>query len=332
MTRARRNSTVALTLLALLLLGTLAALRGSHVSAAVASVRAAEWHWIAFGLVAFAGAFACTVAAWGAAFSAAGAEICPRQLAARIGVGALVNALAPAKLGDAVKVALCSRALRSPDRLWTAGGVYAALAATRSLALAALVGAAFAAGAMPLWPVLALVSIAAVVGLLATVSPSVRRRARLARLIDGLTALLRSPKALARALAWSGAMETSRLFATAAVAAALNVPHPMLAALVILPALDVASIFPLTPGGVGIGSGAVAVVLSSRGIAVGPALGVGLAVQATETLVSLGAGCCGLLYLAGSRPVVRAWSVRLAAVGVAVALAAYLGAVALDLV
>ena len=67
---------------------------------------------------------------------------------------------------------------------------------------------------------------------------------------------------------------------TLGVAVALGLPHPVLAALVILPALDVAGAFPLTPGSIGIGSGAVAVVLASRGIGMTQALAVGLAIQA----------------------------------------------------
>ena len=64
-------------------------------------------------------------------------------------------------------------------------------------------------------------------------------------------------------LGWTAAMALTRLAATVAVAEALGIPHPFLAALVILPAIDVASALPLTPGNVGVGSGAVAVALAS---------------------------------------------------------------------
>ena len=82
---------------------------------------------------AFVAAFGCTVGAWRAALAAAGARSLRGQAAARLGVGSMVNSFTPAKLGDAVKIALCARAIDAPDRLWTAGGVYAALAAARSL-------------------------------------------------------------------------------------------------------------------------------------------------------------------------------------------------------
>ena len=103
-----------------------------------------------------------------------------------------------------------------------------------------------------------------------------------------------------------------------------------LAALLILPALDVASAFPITPGSIGIGSGAVAVALAGRGIGMSQALGTGFALQALETLVSLAAGSFGAFALAGEHAVIRRWTFRVAAVGGSAALA-LLGYLLLDL-
>src|SRR5215470_15095134 len=146
---------------AILAFGVVALLPGSgraHLSSAVTALRSADPNWLGLAAVGFGAAFACTVGAWTAAFRAAGGRICPRQAAARLGIGSLVNTFAPARLGDAVKVALCSRAIDAPGRLWTAGGVYAALSAARCLALAALVVVAAATGALPWWPVVVLCS------------------------------------------------------------------------------------------------------------------------------------------------------------------------------
>jgi hypothetical protein len=101
--------------------------------------------------------------------------------------------------------------------------------------------------------------------------------------------------------------------------------HPLLAALVICPALDLAGTIPLTPGNLGVASGAVAVALRSRGIGMTEALGVGIAVQALQTLVSLAAGTAGALYLADPARLVGRWALRAAAVGVPAGLAALLG-------
>jgi uncharacterized membrane protein YbhN (UPF0104 family) len=305
-------------------------LLGGRVSAGLSELADADRGWLLAAAAAFVGAFGCTVASWRAGFAAAGARIAPRTAAAGLGLGSLVNAFAPAKLGDAVKIGICSRSLRTPGRLWTAGGVYAALAAARSLTLALLVVVASLTGAVPLWPVFALCAVVGALCAVGFLSGRVRRHPRIAQVLDGFAALERSPRAVATVLAWTTAMVACRLAATVAVAAALGLPHAFLAALVILPALDVASAFPITPGSIGIGSGAVAVALAGRGIAMPQALGTGFAMQAIETLVSIGTGALGAVWLAGEHATVRRWTIRVAAVGGSAALAV-VGLLLLDL-
>jgi len=227
-------------------------------------------------------------------------------------------------------VALLSRAIDGPGRLWTGGGVYAALAGARCLALALLVVIASITGAVPLWPVFALCALVAALAVTGSLSGRVRRHPRIAQVLEGFAALQRSPRALATVLGWTLGMVACRLAATVAIAAALGLPHPMLAALLILPALDVASAFPITPGSIGIGSGAVAVALAGRGIAMPQALGTGFAMQALETLVSISAGSLGAIYLASEHAGVRRWTIRIAAVGGSVGIA-LLGYLLLDL-
>ncbi|HUZ82801.1 MAG TPA: lysylphosphatidylglycerol synthase domain-containing protein [Gaiellaceae bacterium] len=305
-------------------------LLGAHVASAFESLRGAERHWLLVAAFGFVGAFVCTVGAWRAALAAAGERICPKRAAACLGVGSMVNSFAPAKLGDAVKIALFSKAIDTPGPLWTAGGVYAALAAARSLVLAALLIVASATGAMPLWPVFALCALVAALAVAAGLSGRLRRHPRIAQVLSGLVALERSPRALVTVLGWTAAMVVARLGATMAIAAALGIPHPVLAALLILPALDVASAFPVTPGSIGIGSGAVAVALASRGIGMNQALGVGFAIQAVETVVVFTTGAVGTLYLANPRSVVRRWTLRIATVGASIGVAAGVGLLVLE--
>ena len=320
---------IALSSAALLLVGVAAAspnLLGRHVSAGIAALAGANSNWLALSVLGFLAAFGCTVGAWRAALAAAGGPVGARDAAARLGLGSLVNSFAPAKIGDALKIALLARVIDAPGRLWTTSGVYAALAAARALALAGLLVAASATGALPLWPVFALCGAVALLAVAAAVFPRWRRDARIMRLLDGFAALERSPRAAARVLAWTAAMVTARLGATVAVTMALGLPHPLLAALVVLSALDLAGVVPLTPGSFGVGSGAVAVVLASRGIGTADALGVGIAMQAVETLVSIGVGTAGALYLARPGERVRLWAIRVGAVGAAAAGAAVVSA------
>ena len=312
---------------ALAVLAAFPQLLGHPVASALAALAGAERFWLLAAATGFVLAFACTVAAWRAALAAAGGRIGQRQAAARLGIGAAVNAFAPAKLGEAVKVALCARAVDSPWRLRTVGGAYAALTAARSLALAALVLVGSATGALPIWPVFALVGILGALALAARFSRRARANGRISELLTGLGELGRSPRRLAAVVGWTFAMASAQLLATIAVAAALGLPHPVSAALLILPALELASAFPVTPGSIGIGSGAVAVALSSRGIGMGDALGVGFAMQGLQTLVSITAGSLGVLYLVRPSPTVRRWLVRGATVGVSVAVASVLGVV-----
>jgi uncharacterized membrane protein YbhN (UPF0104 family) len=290
-------------------------LLGSRVASALSVLGGANHTWLLLAIIGFVGAFACTVGAWRAGFAAAGGLISPQRAAAGLGIGSMVNSFAPAKLGDAVKIALLSRAIDGPGRIWTGGGVYAALAAARSLALALLVVVASITGAVPLWPVFALCALVAVLAVAGSLSGRIRRHPRIAQVLEGFASLERSPRALATVLGWTLGMVACRLGATVAVAAALGLPHPLLAALLILPALDVASAFPITPGSIGIGSGAVAVALAGRGIAMPQALGTGFAMQALETLVSISAGSLGAVYLASEHAGVRRWTIRVAAVG-----------------
>jgi uncharacterized membrane protein YbhN (UPF0104 family) len=315
---------------ALALLVALPTLLGNKLHPALAELAAGNRAWLAVGLVAFATCFLCTVGAWRAAFAAAGARICPREAAARLGIGCAVNSFAPAKLGDAVKVALCARALDGPSRLWTGGGVYAALAAARSLALASIVFVASVTGAIPLWPAFALCGLAAAIAVAAMLSRRLRSHPRITSLLDGAGALARSPRAAATVIAWSLAEQLARFLGAAAVARALGLSHPVLAALVIAPAIELAGAFPITPGSFGIGSGAVAVALASRGIGMEQALGVGIAMQALETVVSLTAGGTGALYLTRLNPAVRRWTMRVAVAGGSAGLAALVGAVWFD--
>jgi uncharacterized membrane protein YbhN (UPF0104 family) len=329
------RSKLALSAAALLVLVAVAAtpgLLGHHVTSAFTALAGAEQHWLVVGGIGFVLAFVCTVGAWRAALGAAGGPISSCRAASCIGVGALVNSVAPAKLGDAVKVALCARSIDAPGRIWTAGGAYAALAAARCLTLAALLVVASATGAMPLWPVFALCGAVAVLAVAAAYSGRLRRHPRIAKLLAGFAALERSPRAMAIVLGWTAGMVIARLGATMAVAAALGLPHPVLAALLILPALDVASAFPLTPGSIGVGSGAVAVALAGSGIGMTQAFSVGFAIQALETIVSMAAGASGALYLAWPSASVRRWTYRAATVGASVAAAAALGLAFLSLV
>lgn len=302
-------------------------LLGSRVRESLDAISGASSGWLWAAGVGFASALVCSALAWRAAAAASGGRLSRRDAAARYATGSLVNSLAPAHLGDAVRVALFARAIGGPDQVWTAGGVYAAMGAARCLVLAVLVVATSACGMLPLWPVLALVGVVAVLGTVAYLERNDHKH-RFARLFRVLAAIESSPRAAAPVLGWTTASALARLGATAAVATALGVPHPLLAALVIVPALGIANVFPITPGNLGIASGAVAVALATRGIGTTQALSTGIALSAVETFVGLAVGATGTLYLGRS----AGSALRLVAVGASIMVAGLLGVTVLDIV
>ena len=194
----------------------------------------------------------------------------------------MVNSFAPAKLGDAVKIALCARAIDAPGRHLDGGR---RLCRARRGALADARGALVAASRDRRDAALAGVRARAARSLrsplVAALSTRLRGHPRIAQLPRGLAALAaiaarardgRSAGRSACSSRGSAGRSPSRL--------AFGLPHPLLAALVILPALDLAGAVPHHPGSFGIGGGAVAVALASRGIGMAEALAIGLAIQA----------------------------------------------------
>jgi hypothetical protein len=85
--------------------------------------------------------------------------------------------------------------------------------------------------------------------------------------------------------------------AAACVGAALGIPHPLTAALVIVPAIELARKLPLTPGNVGLTSAAVAVALHGQGVPMSAAVATGIALHAVETVVGVTFGAVGALSL-----------------------------------
>lgn len=305
-------------------------LLGPRVADAVGGLGAADASWLWASGASFAAALACAGCAWRSAVGLCGAELSRVDACARYGVGSLVNSVTPARIGDVVRVALFSRAVPGSERVWSTGGACATIGAARALALAILLVAASALGALPLWP---LALLGGVVGAAAVASAFARRArltGRVAHLLDAFRELGRRPAASFPLVGWILLATAARVGGAAASAAALGVDKPLHAALLIVPALDLAGIFPLTPGNVGLTSGAVAIALQGVGLDLTTALAVGIALHAVETLAGISFGLVGALWLAGrALGGTRGWAVRVAGAAGALGLAAAVGATSL---
>ena len=273
-------------------------LLGSRVADALDTLGGANprWLWLAGG--AFVLALLAAAGSWRSAIGLCGSRIGPVDSAARYGVGSLVNTFTPARAGDAVRFGLFSRALDPSERLWRTGGAFAALGAARAAVLAVLVLIGALMGALPVWPLLVLLALAATAVGLAT---CVRRRdagGPAGHLLDAFRTLGREPLAGAQLVGWLALVVGARVAAAAAIGDALGIRSPLAAAFVIVPALDVAGILPLTPGNVGVTSGAVAVAFRAHGISFTQGLAAGIAFHAVEIAVGIAFGLCSLVWIA----------------------------------
>ncbi|HWG56131.1 MAG TPA: lysylphosphatidylglycerol synthase domain-containing protein [Gaiellaceae bacterium] len=289
----------------------------------VASATAA-WLWVA--AAAFAAALVSAACAWRHGLACSGAGTSRTDASARYCVGSFVNAFAPARVGSALRFLLFAQVVHGEGRLWTTGGVAASVGAARALWTAALIGFAAAAGVVPAWPVAALLAAAAGAAALAWLGRRRGASRRLAHAFAAFAALGRTPRAALTLVGWVGAATASRVAAAAAVAAAFGIDRPLAAALLVVPALDLAGLLPLTPGNVGIATAAIAFALAAHGAAGDVALAAGIAFAAVETATSVVCGSLGLVCLAAGTTGARRWTAAAAgataSVGVAVAFGA----------
>jgi uncharacterized membrane protein YbhN (UPF0104 family) len=283
--------------------------------------------WIAVAAACFALGLLASAAAWQTGLRACGGAACFTQVSARYAIGSLVNALAPAHLGGAVRLGLLSRTLPGEDRLWRAGGISASVAAARTLALAVVIVAAAAVGGVPLWPAPLLV-LAVVVLLLFGRRFCRGATGRLGSFVEVFRSARRAGPTL---LGWIACASAARIAAAVAIAMSFDVGRPLWVALVLLGAMAVSGILPLTPGNFGTGAGAATLALHGAGVGLGPAFAMGVAFQAVETFAGMTLGLAGAAVLATPGTALRRWS--FAAAGVAtIVIAAALGMSSVDLV
>lgn len=284
--------------LALLVIAFVPQLLGSEVRRALGGLSSAQPIWLWLASVCFVGSLVGTAGAWLSAIGLVGGRIGWVDAGARYGMGSLINSFAPARLGDLVRLALFSRALDSDDRLWRAGGSFAVIGVARGLVLALLVVVGSIVGALPLWPVLVLIGLTGVAALAAVTTRNRRPRTHVGHALDAFRALGREPKRGARIVGWIGFSTLARLGAAASIAAALGIPSPLIAAVLVVPVLELSGTMPLTPGNIGLTSGAIAMALRAHGVGLTAALTTGIAFHAVETAAGIVFGLASALLLA----------------------------------
>src|SRR5205085_731942 len=115
----------------------------------------------------------------------------------------------------------------------------------------------------------------------------VRRLVTMAR--QGL-GVMRTPLAAALAIAFQCAGWLCQLLAVYTAMRAFHIHAPLPAAGLVLMLMNVATLFPLWPGNIGLLQAAIALPLSSYGVAAGRAVAYGFGLQAIEASVGVGVG------------------------------------------
>jgi hypothetical protein len=106
------------------------------------------------------------------------------------------------------------------------------------------------------------------------------------------------PRAYAAAAAWIAGVVGTRLLAAAAVAASFGIPHPLAAALVVVPALELAGVVALAPANLGLAGGAAALAFHLHGAPAETAVAAGFALHAVEAGTAIGIASAVVLGLA----------------------------------
>ena len=225
------------------------------------------------------------------------------QVFSAFGIGLLGNAVLPARAGELARVAVLRPHL--PHGKGTSATLLGTVFSHRLFDLfpiALLVAYVMATAKLPHWAVTGVVILGLVgLGLLAIgvltarrahgTTPHGQRTARrlLAMARQGL-AVLRAPGAALLAIVFQTIGWTLQLLAVWAVTAAFALDVPLPAAALVLVLMNIATIFPLWPGNVGLLQAAVALPLVQYGVAYGTGFAFGLVLQAVEMSVGVGVG------------------------------------------
>ncbi len=222
-------------------------------------------------------------------------------------VGLFANAVLPGRVGELARVAVLTR--RMPGREGAGVTLIGSVFAHRVFDLfpvVALVTWVLLAAKVPHWAITSLLLVLAVgFGLFAFALVSARRhhdpidglgtvRKLIARARTGL-AVMRAPLPAATAAAFQFLGWTCQLLAVYTAMRAFHIYTPLAAAGLVLVLMNLATIFPLWPGNIGLVQAAVALPLVSYGVAYARGFAFGIGLQAIEASVGVG---IGVLFLA----------------------------------
>jgi glycosyltransferase 2 family protein len=231
-----------------------------------------------------------------------------RSIFSAFGVGLFGNAVLPGRIGELARVAVLNGKMPRREGQWaTLAGTVFAHRVFDLVAVAALVVYVLSYARVPSWAVttFVLVGVSTLV-LLAFAVASAHRHHRPVRDELGMVrrllimarrglGVMRAPLPAAVAVTWQCVGWTFQLLAVYAVMRAFNIEEALSAAALVLLLMNVATVFPLWPGNVGLLQAAVALPLVAYGIDYAHGFAFGIGLQAIEMSVGVGVG---LVFLA----------------------------------
>jgi uncharacterized protein (TIRG00374 family) len=308
-----RSTWLRLGIVALAAVGVAALLwwRGPAWSAVGDAFSAVEWHWVAAAVGLNLLSVLVRAIAWRTVIVQAMAEPHPgfSLVFSAFSVGLFANAVLPGRIGELARVAVLNRKLPQREGTWPTllGTVFA----HRVFDLVAAIGLIIfvvSTAHIPDWAVTSLIGVVVAGVALFSVAlltarhhrvsdlgglTAVRRMVRLAR--HGL-GVMRQPAAAGLACLFQILGWTCQLFAVYTAMRAFGIHEALPAAGLVLVLMNVATIFPLWPGNVGLVQAAVSLPLwRYYGVAKGTGVAFGFGLQAIEASVGVGVG---LIFLA----------------------------------
>jgi uncharacterized protein (TIRG00374 family) len=269
---------------------------------------AVRWEWVVLAIGLNLVSVLVRAAAWRTVIGQAMPPPHPRYplVFSAFSVGLFANAVLPGRIGELARVAVLTRKLRLQGR---EGGTWAALVGTvfahRLFDLVPTVGLilyVLLTAKIPHWAISSLVVVGVIgFGLFAFAFASARHQSQ--SVLDGLGPARRvvemarhglgvlhrpGPAAIAaffQCCGWLG-----QFFAVYTAMRAFHIHSPLPAAGLVLLLMNVATLFPLWPGNIGLLQAAIALPLASYGVPAGKAIAYGFGLQAIEASVGVGVG------------------------------------------
>ncbi len=284
--------------------------RGPEWTLVANAFRFVVWHWVVAAIGLNLVSVVARAAAWDRVIEQGMPPPRPRfrTVFSAFGVGLFANAVLPGRIGELARVAVLTRRQRRRSDAWaTLVGTVVAHRLFDLFPTMLLIAYVLATAKIPHWALTSLTIFVAVgFGLFAFALAGARRHHRgvlegagqLRRLVTmarhGL-GVMRAPLPAVQVALLQTAGWTCQLLAVWATMQAFGIDAPLPAAGLVLVLMNVAMLFPLWPGNVGLVQAAVALPLVSYGVAYPTGFAFGIGLQAIEMSVGVGVG---LLFLA----------------------------------